>query len=496
MTVRARLILTIAGISVLLAVPAIYGASRLAALRDIAREQQAKHARSFLMLGRLQATLEETDRLTRSYLVTTAADQRVAIERSLTQGQMLLDSLQRAYPTDTRPIASRLARIDDASRQVIALMAAGDATAASAEFEQLKPQFSGVHQDLGELAGAVERSSNRDLREAQRISDAGLGTTLLALGGSLLVVLLIGSWTTGAITVPLRRLRGSMAAVAGGDFIVPENLPYRRGDEVGDLARSFSSMAQQLAKLDQMKAEFMSIATHELKTPINVIAGYTELMEEGIYDEPTPRQKEALESVREQTVVLTRLVNQLLDISRLEAGGLTLEMDDVVVRDLFSTVERSFSVLARRKGINFTVEVDEATPPVIRGDSDRLRDQVLGNLLTNALKFTPEGGSVQVRTWGERDEVHFEVSDTGIGIPQDQLPFIFDKFYQVGAQARSTGAGLGLAIAREIVEEHAGSIEAASSEDEGTTFHIVLPVTPADELNDHRATAGSLAKGR
>jgi len=494
MTVRSRLILTIAGISVLLAVPAIYGASRLAALRDIAREQQARYARSFLMLGRLQATLEEADRLTRSYLVTTAPDQRLAIERSLRQGQSLVDSLQRAHPGNTGAITSRLVRIDSVSRQVIALMAAGDATGASAEFEQLKPQFAAVQQDLNELAGVVEQSSNRDMREAQRISDAGLGTTLLALGGSLLVVVLIGSWTTGAITVPLRRLRGSMAAVAGGDFVVPENLPYRRGDEVGDLARSFSSMTQQLAKLDQMKAEFMSIATHELKTPINVIAGYTELMEEGVYDEPTPRQKEALESVHEQTVVLTRLVNQLLDISRLEAGGLTLEMEEVVVRELFSTVERSFSVLARRKGINFTVDVDESTPPVIRGDSDRLRDQVLGNLLTNALKFTPEGGTVQVRAWGQRDELRFEVSDTGIGIPQDQLPYIFDKFYQVGAQARSTGAGLGLAIAREIVEEHGGSIDATSSESEGATFRITLPVAPVDELSMEASAVGPGAK--
>lgn len=496
MTVRTRLILTIAGISVLLAVPAIYGASRLAALRDIAREQQARHARSFLMLGRLQATLEETDRLTRSYLVTTAPDQRNSIERSLGQGASLVDSLQRAYPTNTKPIANRLATIDSASRRVIALMAAGDATMASAEFERIKPHFSAAHIDLDRLAGAVERSSNRDMREAQRISDAGLGTTLLALGGSLLAVLLIGSWTTGAITVPLRRLRASMAAVAGGDFVVPENLPYRRGDEVGDLARSFSSMAQQLAKLDQMKAEFMSIATHELKTPINVIAGYTELIEEGVYDEPTPRQKEALESVREQTVVLTRLVNQLLDISRLEAGGLTLEMNEVVIRDLFASVERSFGVLARRKGINFTVEVDEGAPPVIRGDTDRLRDQVLGNLLTNALKFTPESGTVQVRAWGAQDEVHFEVSDTGVGVPQDQLPLIFDKFYQVGAQARSTGAGLGLAIAREIVEEHGGSIEATSSEDEGTTFHIVLPVTPVGDFDVDNAATESLANRR
>jgi len=267
-----------------------------------------------------------------------------------------------------------------------------------------------------------------------------------------------------------------MPNVAGRDYVVPENLPYGRHDEIGDLARSFSWMTEHLAKLDKMKAEFISIATHELKTPINVISGYVELVEEGIYGPTTDKQAGALQSVREQTVVLTRLVNQLLDISRLEAGGLNLDMHEVVVRDVFENLERSFAVLAEQKRIQLDFEIDPSLPSSIEGDSDRLRDQVLGNLITNALKFTPEGGHIWIRAWAMEDELCIEVRDSGVGIPAAQLPYIFDKYYQIGQQARAKGAGLGLAIARDVVDAHGGRITVDSAEGVGTTFRITLPL--------------------
>jgi signal transduction histidine kinase len=228
-----------------------------------------------------------------------------------------------------------------------------------------------------------------------------------------------------------------------------------------------------------------------LKTPINVISGYAELIEEGIYGPPTARQREALDTIREQTRLLTNLVNQLLDVSRFEAGGLQLEMREVVLRDLLARVERSFSVLARRKSIDFSVTVDPSVPQAILADADRLGDQVLGNLLSNALKFTPEGGSIRIRVWTQQDGVHVEVQDSGVGVPADQLPYIFDKYFQVGQQARSTGAGLGLAIAREIVEAHGGWITAESQPGQGTSFVFVLPVRatsgPADHVSEKTA---------
>src|SRR5690606_37670137 len=119
------------------------------------------------------------------------------------------------------------------------------------------------------------------------------------------------------------------------EFIVPANLPYERHDELGDLSRSFRSMTQQLADLDRMKADFMSVATHELKTPINVVSGYAELLQEGVYGNISDKQQQALTSIQEQSRILTQLVNQLLDISRLEAGGLRLEIGELSLFELF-----------------------------------------------------------------------------------------------------------------------------------------------------------------
>ena len=310
---------------------------------------------------------------------------------------------------------------------------------------------------------------------AEEISTSAATTTLAVLLVCLVAAAAFGLYTASSFTRPILRLRRSIGAVAEGNFAVSEDLDIERADEIGDLTRSFSWMTQELRKLDQMKAEFISIATHELKTPINVIGGYAELLDEGLYGTPTPKQREALQTIEEQTRVLTNLVNQLLDISRLEAGGLQLEMQDVVTHDLFARVERSFNVLARKKNIDFKVEVENSVPVTIVADADRLTDQVLGNLLSNALKFTPEGGTIRVRVWGQKDGLHIEVRDTGVGMPADQVPYIFDKFYQVGQHARTAGAGLGLAIARDIVEEHGGTISCDSQQDRGTTFKIALP---------------------
>jgi signal transduction histidine kinase len=346
-------------------------------------------------------------------------------------------------------------------------------------------------QSLDLISQAVNRQARDDLEEAGSISRTAWGATLIVLFSALGVAFLLGFWTTRVVTTPLRRLRRSMARVAAENYVVPEDLPYQRRDEIGDLARSFSWMTQHLAKLDKMKAEFISIATHELKTPINVITGYTELVDEGLYGELTADQRQALHAIRDQAHGLTRLVNQLLDVSRLEAGGLQLAMNEVVIENLMDSLERSFGILAQKKDITLTFTLGHNVPRSVQADPDRLRDQVLSNLLSNALKFTAEGGHISVRIWGDGPTLHIEVSDTGVGIASDQLPYVFDKYYQVG-QARSKGAGLGLAIARDIIEAHGGRIAVESAENVGTTFRIELPVRqPEPDTEEIPAAVGA-----
>jgi signal transduction histidine kinase len=147
----------------------------------------------------------------------------------------------------------------------------------------------------------------------------------------------------------------------------------------------------------------------------------------------------------------------------------------VSLPDLLRDVEGAFHALATQKQVGFRIDVDPALPSIVVLDPERIRHEVLGNLLSNAFKFTPTGGEVRVRAWSVETDVHIEVDDTGVGIPQDQIVHIFDKYYQVGADAKSQGAGLGLAIVKHVVEAHDGRITAESSPGQGTCFEIVLP---------------------
>lgn len=475
MNLRTRLIVTIATTALVVAGPAVYAVSRLSTLREIASQQRTRHAFAFLQLGSLQTSLAELDRYERGYIIAGGAEQRNAMQSALhTSRQKVTALAQLGYGNVTAGIETTLVQLETATAHVASLVESGRTQEATSYFEQVKPLLAST-QNLDAVASAIDDKSRDGIITAQQISSAAARTTLAALLICLVIAIAFGIWNASVVTRPIQRLRRSMARVAEGDFAVNETLPENRTDEIGDLSRSFSSMTQHLQKLDRMKAEFVSMATHELKTPINVIGGYAELIEEGIYGTATPKQREALETIREQARVLTHLVNQLLDISRLEAGGLQLEMQDVMVRDLFNRIERSFAVLARKKNIELRVDVDPGVARSIRVDPVRLGDQVIGNLLSNALKFTPEGGSIGVRCWTQQDGLYIEVKDSGVGVPPDQLPYIFDKYFQIGQQARSKGAGLGLAIAREIVEEHGGRISVQSLPNQGTTFCIVLP---------------------
>ncbi len=487
MTLRTRLVASIGGIALLVVLPALYGASRLARLRDIAVDLHARHAAAFLALGRLQANLAQMDGYVRSYVAAPATPAQDAMNRALADARVELARLDEAgYRGATRGVRARLDTLEASTRQLEQLVGSGEKETATRYLEVLKPRLTTAQASLEGIANDIDRRSTAEVVSAQEISAAATTTTLFGTLAAILVAVFWGLWATEALTRPLRRLQRATSAVAGGEFMVPSNLPYGRADEIGELARSFRWMASRLAELDRLKAEFISIATHELKTPINVIGGYAELLETGAYGDVPGKQREVLASMREQTRVLTRLVNQLLDMSRLEAGGLKVHVEVADLPALLEELRRSFEPLARQQQIELVMQIEPSTPREVPLDAARVREQLLGNLLSNALKFTPEGGRIRLRARGAPDAAVIEVSDTGVGIPPEKLPHIFDKFYQVGADARSKGAGLGLSIAREIVEAHGGRIEAESTPGRGTTFRISLP------LRVPRAAAGAL----
>jgi signal transduction histidine kinase len=235
-------------------------------------------------------------------------------------------------------------------------------------------------------------------------------------------------------------------------------------------------MTRQLAELDKLKAEFVSVASHELKTPINVMIGYLQLLEDGIYGPLTQQQLDVHKTVAVQAQTLSRLVKQLLDVSRFDAGGGRLEPRAIRLDELLGELERAFHVLAVQREIEFRVQRRFGLPDEVYWDLDRM-NEVLGNLLANAFKFTPHGGVVELTAQPLDSSVGLIVHDTGAGIPPEQLPRIFEKFYQADNQdaARTAGTGLGLAIAKQIVDAHGGTISCESTVGVGTTITIKMP---------------------
>ena len=484
MSLRQRIVLTLAGITLLMSVPAAYGLLALRDLQRIAHTFQARDAEALLSLGRLQKSVTAVSDAQLRYAAlgedVRAGQLRARVDStSLDVARSLNQLLGGGYAQATRPAL----RHWEALRGQIAvehrLRAARDPAADSVQQEVLPPAFERMDSLLTPIATAISRRGDADVQRAESVARRAASTALTALALALAATLIIGALLTRTLLRPIALLRRGMGTVAEGDFEPDVRIPTDRPDELGDLARSFGTMTEQLRELDRLKAEFVSVASHEIKTPLSVIRGYVTLLADGIYGEVNEQQKKTLEAVSAQTDRLTRLVHRLLDVSRFEAGGARLELREIELRPFFDELTEDFRVLAVQNGIEFPVRITPDLPETVVGDEDRL-NEVLGNLLSNAFKFTSRGGTIRLEAARHDGGIRVEVEDTGVGIPPEKLPRIFEKFYQVenDAQPRSVGSGLGLAIAREIVEAHGGTIGAESRVGRGTRIRVVLPLRP------------------
>ena len=310
-----------------------------------------------------------------------------------------------------------------------------------------------------------------------RITDALVGAGLLAL----LVSLVTGIIAARGITGPIGHLRRVASRIAQGQL--DERAQPSGVVEVDELGQQFNVMADRLsgtlrmleADRDRLR-EFVADVRHELRTPIAALKMYTELQRDGDVDEATRR--EFLERSVEQIARLEWLSTNLLDLSRIDAGIFPLDMGDGDLRDPVQAVVQALSEVAVERGVSLDSTVP-GEPVELRFDRERIV-QLMTNLIGNALKFTPRGGAVSVVLEHGEGGAEIEVRDTGPGIPAEELPHIFDRFYRGTntGDARASGSGLGLAIVRSIVEMHGGVIEVASVIDEGTIFRIRLPAQP------------------
>jgi two-component system, NtrC family, sensor histidine kinase KinB len=238
--------------------------------------------------------------------------------------------------------------------------------------------------------------------------------------------------------------------------------------------------------LDRLKSDMVSTVSHELKTPLTSVQMAIHLLLEEVVGSLTPKQVELLLAARQDSDRILTMINDLLDLTRIEQGRVKLDLEPVPVTALLDEALSRFRSVAQPRGITLSAD-DEHNHLSVMVDRDRI-EHVFDNLITNAIQHTSAGGSIHVRAAADGDHVRFEVEDTGEGIPRDELPRIFDKFYRIATTRHSGGAGLGLAIVREIVTAHGGSIDVASKPGKGTTFTFTLP-TGESEL------AGSSAGG-
>jgi len=292
---------------------------------------------------------------------------------------------------------------------------------------------------------------------------------LVALAVSVLIAVVLAR----SVYVPIRRVTNAAEEIARGNY--EQEVPVDGPEEVKGLAKSFNQMSKQVKHSQQMLRDFVADVSHELRSPLTSIKGFAQAMVDGTA-KGKEAQLKAATVIEDESKRMMRLVEELLEFSRLESGQIAMVKEPVDLKELLQQCYEIFLMQAEEKGANLKTEF-EPLPPVI-GDIDRL-EQVFSNLLDNALKHTPAGGGVSIIARQPNPNfVEISITDTGPGIPAEQMRHVFERFYRADPSAGKAGAGLGLAIARQIVLAHRGDIMAKSTLGKGTEFVVKLPVQP------------------
>jgi two-component system, NtrC family, sensor histidine kinase GlrK len=322
------------------------------------------------------------------------------------------------------------------------------------------------------------RSLNEEdiLDKVKSLSKAGASARTVAMtitAASLLLGILLAVFITRSITVPIFKMKKKTKEIAAGVF--KADLELTSPPEIAELAADFNLMATKLKEVEKMKSDFFSLMSHELRTPLTSIKEGTNMFLEGVGGDVTEKQEKLLKIISEESNRLITLVNSLLDLSKTEAGMLAYNFTEVSLVPLIQKAVNEVLPLAESRSITIEKSIEEL--PVIRLDPERLL-QVLRNLIGNALKFTPHGGAVNISARLNQGMVEVSVSDTGTGIPKEQLSMVFDKFQQVNfpGSDKSAGTGLGLAIVKHIIQKHGGTVWAESVLGRGSIFFFALPV--------------------
>jgi signal transduction histidine kinase len=342
----------------------------------------------------------------------------------------------------------------------------------------------------GTLATMLQTERARSLRRAASVDRVTRRAEIVGVAGlaaSVLLVLAFGAWIARRVARPVRRTAAAAAEVAKGDFEV--RLPETGASEVAGLAAAFNSMTraleagrdtliqqnERLQETERHKSDLISMVSHELRTPLSSVLGFTSLLLQR--DFPAAERRRYLEIVDAEARRLAALAEDFLDVRLLEEGRFNLDLEPVELVTLVREQVLLFFANTDRHRLSLDVPHQAV---VVDGDRDRLA-QVIGNLFSNAIKYSPEGGAIGVQVKIVRERARLSVTDDGVGIPPEHHDRIFERFYRAGAADKGiSGTGIGLAVARDIVVAHGGEIKFRSVEGHGSTFWLELPLSPSE----------------
>ena len=355
-----------------------------------------------------------------------------------------------------------------------------------------------AYEEIEALVARLVEVENRymlDLKQAVETANfRSIVLTACFAGAAIALALLCGFVISWSCLLPLRKAQEFLGAVSAGDFTATITVPNR--DEFGAQAARLNRMSGELGRLmdeqqraaaslralntsleraSRAKSEFLANMSHELRTPMNAILGFTEMLRDGLYGEVPDELKEPLADIHTNGRHLLGLINDVLDLSKIEAGRMDLTLQEYAVQDVVDSVRVSLRSLALERGLEFATRVPPDLP-IAYGDAKRIT-QCLMNLAGNALKFTRQG-RVEIAVELQGDELFYRVADTGIGISRDELGKVFDEFRQADAAVTREfgGTGLGLSITKRFIEMHGGRIWVESEPGEGSTFWFAVPL--------------------
>jgi signal transduction histidine kinase len=331
---------------------------------------------------------------------------------------------------------------------------------------------------LGALATRTGRQRHA-LVVANRRSFIDSRNLLIGLGvGSFALAVVLGLLLAASVVTPLRRTQQGLSKIADGDFSGHVDVPNR--DEIGALAADVNRMNDELRRLygeleaaSRHKSDFLATMSHELRTPLNAIIGFSEVLHEQMFGELNERQLAYVDDVLEAGRHLLSLINDVLDLAKIEAGRMELDLSQVALPDLLRSAVSMHSERAGRGGITLALTAEPAEIS-ITADERRVR-QIVFNLLSNAIKFTPSEGRVDVSARLDDGHAEIAVTDTGPGIASQDLETIFEEFEQAADGKKVEGTGLGLPLSRKLVELHGGKLWVESQPGRGSTFRFTLP---------------------